>query len=144
MFPACVCARSVAGLCRLVAGFAFAACVLLGQDATVTGIVTDSASAVMPGVVIKIRNTDTNIARSVQTGNEGSYTITNLPPGPYELTADRQGFSAYRQTQIVLQVNQVLRSNIQLVVGSVNESVQVTADVAPLNTESGAIKGDVI
>ena len=55
-----------------------------------------------------------------------------------------QGFSGYRQTEIVLQVEQVLRANIQLTVGSVNESVNVTANAAPLNTESGAIKGDVI
>src|SRR5262249_24033292 len=42
------------------------------------------------------------------------------------------------------QVDQVLRANIQLTVGSVNESVSVTAEVTPLNTENGAIKGDVI
>src|SRR4029453_325304 len=55
-----------------------------------------------------------------------------------------QGFAGYRQTEIVLQVDQVLRANSQLTVGSVNESVSVTAEVDPLNTENGGIKGDVI
>jgi hypothetical protein len=117
---------------------------LLGQDASITGIVSDAANAVMPGVTVKIRNTDTNIGRTIQTNHEGSYTVTNLPPGPYELTAEMQGFSTYRQTEIVLQVSQVLRANILLAVGSVTDSVNVTGEVAPLNTESGAIKGDVI
>jgi Carboxypeptidase regulatory-like domain/TonB dependent receptor-like, beta-barrel/TonB-dependent Receptor Plug Domain len=129
---------------RFVACFAFAVCVLMAQDATLTGLVTDSASAVMPGVVIKIRNTDTNIVRSSQTNNEGSYTVTNLPPGPYELTAEKPGFSAYRQSEIVLQVDQVLRANIQLAIGNVNETVHVTAEIAALNTENGSVKGDVI
>src|ERR1051325_3941712 len=121
---------------RFLACFAFAMCVLMAQDATVTGLVTDSASALMPGVVIKIPNTDTNIVRSAQTNNEGSYTVTNLPPGPYELTAEKPGFSAYRQSEIILQVDQVLRANLQLAIGNVNETVHVTAEVAPLNTEN--------
>src|SRR5438477_7698399 len=97
-------------LWRFLASFTLAGCcVLVGQDASVTGIVTDPANAVMPDVLIKLRNTNTNIVRAVQTNHEGNYTITSLPPGPYELTAERHGFSGYRQTEIVLQVAQVLR-----------------------------------
>jgi hypothetical protein len=68
-------------ICRFVLWFALAnGTVLLAQDATVTGIVSDSADAVMPGVAIKIRNTDTNIARSVQTNSEGSdFATLNWP-----------------------------------------------------------------
>lgn len=121
-------------------------CALLAQGnyATVTGIVTDSVRAVMPGVQIKIRNTDTDIARTVLTSSDGSFTITNLPPGPYELTAETPGFRSYQKRDIGLQIGQTLRSDIQMEVGSVTESVQVTAEVAALNTESGTIKGDVI
>src|SRR5690349_7089615 len=120
------------------------AVVLHTQDASVTGIVTDSVNAVMPGVAIKIRNIDNNITRSVATNHEGNYTITNLPPGHYELTAEMPGFKIYRETAIVLEVGQSLRTDIQLVIGDVSESVHVTAEIATLNTESGAIMGDVI
>src|SRR5262249_46922862 len=72
------------------------------------------------------------------------YTITNLNPGSYELTAEKQGFHAFRETGIVLQVGQNLRADIKLTVGSVSETVSVSAEIAPLNTENGAIKGDVI
>src|SRR5438132_63066 len=124
--------------------FLSAAGALLGQDATITGTVTDSVNAVMPGVAIKIRNTETNISRAVVTNHEGSYTVTNLPPGNYALSAEMPGFRGYRQTGIVLEIEQTMRIDIQLAIGDVTESVHVTAEVAMLNTESGAIKGDVI
>src|SRR5262249_27532294 len=112
--------------------------------ATVTGIVTDSAQAVAPGVKITIRNVETNIARTMSTNAEGSFTITNLPPGSYELLAEKAGFRAFHETGIVLEVGQNLRSDVGLEVGSVSESVNVSAEIAPLNTENGSIKGDVI
>jgi hypothetical protein len=115
-----------------------------GNYATVTGIVTDSLQAVTPGANISVRNVDTDIKRSVLTSASGDYTITNLAPGPYELTAEMQGFHTFRKTAIVLQIGQTLRVDVQLEVGAVTESVSVTAEVATLNTESGTIKGDVI
>ncbi|HTM51743.1 MAG TPA: TonB-dependent receptor [Bryobacteraceae bacterium] len=132
---------------RLVAGICFLAafpCGLAAQDATVTGTVSDTAQAVMPGVRITIRNIETGIDRTVKTNGSGSFTLTNLAPGKYELKAEMDGFKAYSKTGIVLEIGQSLRDDITLSVGSVNESVSVTAEVAPLNTENGAIKGDVI
>jgi Carboxypeptidase regulatory-like domain len=121
-----------------------AAGALYAQDATITGIVTDSADALVPGVAIKIRNIDTNIERSVVTNHEGSYTVTNLPPGPYEMTADKPGFRTYQKSGIVLEVQQILRTDLQLSLGNVSESIHVSAEVAVLNTENGAVKGDVL
>src|ERR1700730_12599295 len=86
-----------------------AAVVLYGQMATVTGVVTDSAQAMMPAVAITIRNVDTNITRTIETNQEGYFTITNLPPGNYELVPEKQGFRTYRETSIVLEVGQDLR-----------------------------------
>src|SRR5262245_51273482 len=107
---------------------------------TVTGMVTDPDQAAAPGVTVKLRNVDTNITRTIVTKHEGYYTITNRNPGSYELTAEKQGFHAFRETGIVLQVGQNLRADIKLTVGSVSETVSVSAEIAPLNTENGAIK----
>ncbi len=112
--------------------------------ATVTGIVTDAADANIPAVAVAIRNVQTNISRTSSTNEEGVFTIAALPPGEYELTAECAGFRAYRRTGIVLEVGQILRSDIRLELGSVSESVTVTGTPPALNTESGAIKGDVI
>ncbi len=72
------------------------------------------------------------------------YTVTQLPPGPYQLTAVSNGFETYRQTGIVLETGQTLRADITLTIGSVHEAVSVTADVAVINTEDGKIKGQVV
>lgn len=112
--------------------------------ATVTGMVTDSTDAAMAGVQIRIRNLDTNISREILTDNTGNYTITNLAPGPYELIAESPGFRRYIQQGIVLQVGQALRADIRMELGAVSESVRVDASLVTINTEVGAIKGDVI
>jgi hypothetical protein len=120
--------------------------ILLGQGnyATVTGIVIDSGQAAVPGVQITIRNVDTNISRTIHTSASGDFTITNLNPGRYELKAEMTGFRSYEETGIVLEIGQTLRSDIKLDLGSIKESISVTAQVAAINTESGTIKGDVI
>ncbi|MBI3207445.1 MAG: TonB-dependent receptor [Candidatus Solibacter usitatus] len=124
--------------------FALFATLVSAQDASVTGIVTDSAKALIPSVTIKIVNTETNIARSVQTNHEGNYTITALPPGKYALSAEMQGFRTYTKTGIVLEVGQSFRDDIEMTLGAVTESVKVTAEIAHLNTENGTVTGDVI
>jgi hypothetical protein len=119
---------------------------LFGQSdlATVTGVVIDSGQAVMPAVSVTIRNTDTNEPRTILTNPEGAYTLTGLPPGPYELVVEKAGFRSYSQTGIILQVGQTMRADVKMEVGSVTETVKVTADVITLNTENGSIKGEVI
>src|SRR5437773_12184994 len=96
------------------------------QDATISGIVSDTAQAVMPGVRITVRNVETDSARTVTTNDSGSFTVTSLAPGKYELKAEITGFRSYEKTGIVLEVDQSLRDDITLAVGSVSESVSVT------------------
>ena len=119
---------------------------LLGQggSATISGVVHDTQKAVIPGAKISVRHTETNAAREMAAGAEGDFTVTNLPPGSYELRVEHEGFRSYIQNNIVLELGQVLRAEVHLQVGSVAESVTVSTEVALINTEVGAIKGDVI
>ena len=114
------------------------------NTATVTGDVTDSTGAAIAGASITIRNIGTNLERSAGTGPDGAYTIVNLPPGEYELTAANAGFRKSVQRGIVLQIGQVLRVDMKLELGVVSESVSVDASIVAINTENGTIKGDVI
>src|SRR5712692_2169888 len=75
------------------------------QVAQIAGTVQDSSGAAIPGAEITITNADTGISRTVQSGPEGAYLVSNLPAGPYQLRASKQGFAAYVQSGIVLQVN---------------------------------------
>ena len=115
-----------------------------GELAAVTGVVTDPSKAVVAGVAIAIRNIETNTAHVAATDTSGYFTITELPPGPYELTASKLGFQGYREPHIVLEIGQQLRKDIELTVGSVNQTVDVMARPAMLNTQDGAIKGAVV
>lgn len=114
--------------------------------ASVTGVVTDAAKAVIPGVRVTIRNTGTDISHSATTNQEGNFTITELPAGPYELTVISAGFETFRQTNISLATGQQLRitPDIKLTIGSTSDSVTVTAAAATLNTENGMVTGQVI
>jgi hypothetical protein len=114
------------------------------REGAITGIVTDSSKAAVPQVEIAVRNLGTNIAAKARTSEAGTYTVLGLAPGRYELTAERQGFRTYKRTNITVEVEQIIRQDIELPLGQVSESIVVTAEIAPLNTEAGAVKGDVI
>src|SRR5688572_9729128 len=70
------------------------------STAGISGTVTDQSGAVLPGVEIAVRQTDTGTTRSAITNEAGSYTLTNLPIGPYRLEVSLPGFRTYVQTGI--------------------------------------------
>ena len=67
--------------------------------ATLVGRVTDTARAVVPQAAIRIRNVDTNQARTGVTNAQGEYTISELPPGVYDVTIDKTGFKQLRENK---------------------------------------------
>jgi hypothetical protein len=122
------------------------ASLLLGQAnlATVTGVALDTSHAVVQDVIVTIRNTDTGRSTNELTDRQGYFTFTSLQPGHYELSTSSPGFATFHQTGIVLETGQTFRAEIKLVVGSVSETVNVTTEAAVLNTDNGAVKGDVL
>src|SRR5882672_442980 len=78
-------------------------------SASVVGRVTDATGAVIPGVLIKITNLDTNIAQTGSTNQVGDFTIPYLNPGRYRMEATLTGFRSYKHTEFTLMVDQVLR-----------------------------------
>src|SRR5438477_12822028 len=73
--------------------------------AQISGTAKDQSGAVLPGVEITVTQTDTGIARTAVTNENGSFVLPNLPLGPYRLEASLPGFRTFAQTGIVLQVN---------------------------------------
>src|SRR6516164_6245646 len=114
-----------------------------GFRATIVGRVTDESGAVVPGTRIAITNTGTNESRAVPVGADGEYSIPQLAPGEYTLTAEHAGFNRFVQSGIVLETNQQARFDISLRVGAVTEQVQVSA-TAPLVTSESAALGNVV
>src|SRR5882762_12041412 len=76
-------------VCCALAGSALYAQTSFGR---ISGSVTDASGAAIPGATVKIINTETQTARTVETDGNGFYTVTNLPVGPYTLEASQKGF----------------------------------------------------
>src|SRR5256885_14604518 len=71
--------------------------------AQVSGRVTDGSGAAVPGVAIKLLETQRNIAHTATTDEQGLYVLPGLPVGPYQLEVKKEGVKSYSQTGIVLQ-----------------------------------------
>jgi hypothetical protein len=108
-------------------------------NASLTGAVTDSNGAVLPGVLIQLQNTATNAIQPTETNNSGVYLIAPLNPGSYKISAEKQGFNKMVQTGITLTVGQAATLNITLKVGDVKEVVTVSADAELINTTTAEI-----
>src|SRR5258708_2428719 len=123
----------------VVAGFAAAQT----PTATLVGRITDASHAGVPAATIQVRNVNTNQLRTAQSQADGEYTVSNLTPGVYEVVIDKPGFKQLRESNLELQVEQTARLDAYLQVGAVTETVEVTADVPLVNTETSS-RGDVI
>lgn len=103
---------------------------------TITGVVTDPNSAAVPGATVRARNEATNDTRQAVSGTDGLFTFSQVPPGTYEISAEMQGFRKSVQTGAVLRVNQTLEVNIAMQLGEVTQTVEVSAGVTMLDTQS--------
>jgi len=112
-------------------------------DAGVSGIVTDSSGAVVPGAFVQMKAVETGIVQKRQTNAEGFYAFVDLPPGHYDIEVSQSGFGTFRQTGILLDVNSAKVLNVTLKVGQISEKIEVTTDAVQLDTASTQ-NGEVI
>ncbi|MBS1818030.1 MAG: TonB-dependent receptor [Acidobacteria bacterium] len=134
----------VAIVLALMAGPAFAQS--QAANGTIEGTVADSQGGVLPGVTVVITNTDTGLERSLVTNAEGQYRGLLLPLGQYRVAAELQGFKKSEQTGIALRAGDTATINFQLEVGTVSETVTITAEAPiaqPGKIDLGRTIGDV-
>ncbi len=108
-----------------------------------TGRITDPSGAVIPQASVAVRNTETNILRTVPTNNDGEFVVSPLQAGTYMLSVTAPGFQTVTTNAITLQVSQTVREDLSLAVGSSSDVVQVTT-ATPLLTTDSATVGTVI
>jgi hypothetical protein len=113
------------------------------QQAQLTGNITDSSGALVPGVQVTVTNIATADIRTTTSDEAGLYTVPLLDPGKYEIKIRKDGFRSVTRSGVELHVNQTARVDIALEVGAVAESVQVTGAVAALQTETSDL-GQVV
>ena len=120
------------GLC--VHGFA--------QDVTgtITGVIADASGAVVPNGEVTAVNTGTNARWTAVSDLQGTFTVRSLPIGVYDLVAQVRGFKKFESKNIRLQVNEIARVNVALVVGETAETVTVSGEVVNVDTTTSTLK----
>jgi len=112
-----------------------------GQAATasISGSVTDSSGASIPGVSIDIRNTGTGASRSVLSDAQGRYSVPDLGIGTYEIRASKTGFQTAVRSGLTLTVGSAPVIDLQLPIGQAQETVTVEANAAQVETTNSAV-----
>jgi hypothetical protein len=106
--------------------------------ATVSGVIADENQAAIALANITAVNEATRLTRKATSNDDGFFTIPLLPPGNYTLTVERDGFAQARVSNVALNVGDRRSLQIQLKVGQVGETLQITNE-APLINESPAV-----
>src|ERR1700722_18087707 len=126
---------------------ALSVCMLLAvgasaQIATTTslvGTVTDTTGNAMPGAKVTAVETGTLDKRVATTNDQGYYSIDFVKVGTYSITAEHEGFQKVTKTGVVVEINQVVRADVSLAVGSLTQSVTVEANISVIKTDDATV-----
>jgi hypothetical protein len=100
----------------------------------IVGTVTDPSGGVVAGAEVRISNVATGLSATTRANDDGNYSVTELPRGEYEIEVSSAGFKHFVRRGIQLSIAQQARVDVRLELGSVSESVEVTADASLLET----------
>jgi hypothetical protein len=107
-------------------------------ESRIIGKALDQSQGALPGVTVTITSQQTGAARTTTTDTDGTYTVTNLPPGSYSVKFELSGFTARDET-IVLGVGEIKPADVVLSVASLTEQVTVSANAPVLDISSAKI-----
>ena len=124
-----------------LAGVSLGTANLYGQSATATvlGVVTDGAGAVVPEAAIQVRNLGTGYVQNSTSDNQGRYTAANLGIGDYEIQASKTGFSTALRRGVTLTVGSQNVVDFSLQVGQQQQTITVDAQVTQVETTNSAV-----
>src|SRR5277367_1958027 len=109
---------------------------------TILGTVTDTSGAVVPGAKVAVRNANTGLERTTQTSADGSYAISELPLGSYNVTISQGGFQTSVTTGVAVDIAGERRIDTALKPGQVSQQVEVSGESLPqVETSSAELGG---
>lgn len=117
----------------------------LAQQGTgeLRGRAVDQQGAVLPGVTVTARNEQTGMYRETVTSADGSFFMSALTPGVYQLDAKLAGFKTYQRKDVQVAVGKAVSVPVQLEVGTIEQQVTVTAMTPLVDVTSKAVGGNV-
>jgi len=116
-----------------------------GQTAAgrIIGTISDPQGAAIAGAKVTITSTATGVQWTTTTSTEGTYQVLDLPIGNYTVAVEREGFSKVVTEAQALEINQSLRIDVQLKLGSTTDVVEVSSEAAQVETVNPTIGGTV-
>jgi len=106
--------------------------------ASITGEITDQSGAAVGQARVVVTSVERNTATPTESNAAGLYNVQFLPPGPYTVTVEKEGFKKFLREGITLSSADRLRLDIRLELGAVADSVTVTGEASVLQTESAS------
>jgi Carboxypeptidase regulatory-like domain len=98
---------------------------------TILGTVTDATGAPIPAAKVTVHSAETGIDRQASSGQDGTYSIPELPIGAYNVTVEKEGFATFMARSVSVNVASQARVDAALHPGSVRETVEISADALP-------------
>jgi hypothetical protein len=128
------------GSLGLLLGLVLLGTAAYGQETgSIVGTVTDPAGAAVPNAQVKITNTGTGLIRSTTTNSTGNYAARELEIGSYSVKVESTGFKSYERTGITLNVNDTVRADAHLEIGTAQESVTVEANAIQVQSDTNEV-----
>src|SRR5467141_912320 len=127
--------------------FAFLLCLcapvkVMGQSTnagSIAGLVTDSSGGAVVGATVTLTDKSTNTTRTTASNESGRYTFANIAPGVYQINANKTGFRVAKVSEMKVTVGTPSTVDFILEIGSVAETVEVTATGAELQTANATM-----
>jgi hypothetical protein len=118
---------------------------LIGQGyfGTVSGELTDTSGAVLPGAQVLLTDMQKGFSFHTKSDSSGRYLFSNVPPGTYSVTVEMKGFVKEVRTNIIVNVSENASANMQLKVATAAETIEVKVETEALSTED-AVTGEVV
>jgi hypothetical protein len=111
--------------------------------AEIRGRILDAHDRLVPGVTVVLRNQETGMFRRAASNAAGSYFVSGLVPGTYELSAEQPGFKRYTRRDLRLEVGKTATVDIGLEVGGLHEQLTVTAEGPIVDVTSKEVGGNI-
>lgn len=129
--------------CVLVLLLASLSALCQSFNATVSGTVVDPSGLVVPGAALTLTSAATGVKANFATGDDGIFRFPSLQRGEYELRVAASGFKEFVQKRILINLNDSLRIDVRLEVGTATQSVEVTAQGLGVNVETAEARHSI-
>jgi hypothetical protein len=129
----------------LLSSLVFCSNLAFAQQGTadLRGRVVDPQGAVLPGVTIIVRHQESGLFREAVSSADGTFLMSGMTPGVYEVSAELTGFRKYLQRDVRLEVGRATPIELKLEVGGLEEAVTVSAEAPLVDTSSQEIGGRI-